>query len=411
MSDSINKKTLKDVDLNNKTVIVRLDFNVPIKDGVISDNKRITAAIDTLMYLLENNCKIIVLSHLSRIKSLDDIKSNKKTLAPVAKELQKLLPYVKVKFSNTNVGQTVIDEVQQLQHREILLLENTRYNDVNENNEITKKESKCDDELGKFWASLADVFVNDAFGTAHRKHASNVGIAQNIETSCIGFLIQKELDNLSKITHNPKRPVVAILGGAKVSDKLQVIHNLIKIADHILICGGMAYTFLKAQGIKIGKSLLEEESLNDAKDILTKAKDKMILSCDFYCAKEFIDQEPIYKTLNEISDDLMGMDIGYETIKKFNDILNNAQTIFWNGPAGVFEFSHYQYGTKAICQTLKDKTKNGAFTLIGGGDSAAAAVALGFNENDFSFISTGGGASLEFIGGETLPGIEEIQDK
>lgn len=411
MSYFANKKTLKDVQLDNKTIIVRLDFNVPIKDGKISDNKRISASVNTLTFLLEHNCKIIILSHLSRIKSLDDIKQNKKTLAPIAKELQTLLPNVNVKFLPTNIGEDVTIAVKTLQPREILLLENTRYNDVNENNEVVKKESKCDHDLGKFWASLADVFVNDAFGTAHRKHASNVGIAQNIKTSCIGFLIQKELENLSKITHDPQKPVVAILGGAKISDKLQVIHNLIKVADHVLICGGMAYTFLKAQGVKIGQSLLEEESIQNAVDILNEAKDKILLPCDFYCAKEFSDQQPIYKRLNEISDDLMGMDVGHETIKRFSSILNNAKTIFWNGPAGVFEFSHYQYGTKSICQILKDKTSNGAFTLIGGGDSAAAAVALGFHETDFSFISTGGGAALEFIGGETLPGIESIQDK
>ncbi len=228
----LNKKTLKDVDLKGKKVIARLDFNVPIKEGKITDTKRIVATLPTLNYLIQNNCKIILLSHLSRIKSTDDIKSGKKSLKLVAEELQRQLPNNKVTFVDASVGQKVVDAANNLKAGEIILLENTRYNDVNENNEVVKKESKCDNELGKFWASLAEVYVNDAFGTAHRKHASNVGIAQNIGTSCIGFLVEKELQNLSKVSENPEKPFVAIMGGAKVSDKLKIVNHLVEIADY-----------------------------------------------------------------------------------------------------------------------------------------------------------------------------------
>lgn len=412
MQDILSKKTLADVILDNKTVIVRVDFNVPIKDGVIQDNKRIAAAIPTIEYLIKHNCKIILLSHLSRIKSIDDIKSNKKSLKPVASELAKLINDVNVTFIPTSTGQLVTDAVKLMKPKDVILLENTRYNDVNANGEVVKLESKCDNNLGKEWASLAEVFVNDAFGTSHRKHASNVGIANNIETSCIGLLIQKEIKNLSRVVNNPVRPVVAILGGAKVSDKLKVIDNLLNIADKILICGGMAYTFLKAQGIDIGTSLYEPEMLDSAKQILAKGSDKINVSIDFMCGETFADVKPIYRTKEQGLAGVMGLDIGKETIKLFTKQLQNAGTVFWNGPCGVFEFNNFQEGTKAICECLKNLTvSHGTFTLIGGGDSATAIVTLGYSENDYSFISTGGGASLEFIEGSPLPGIECIQNK
>ncbi|MDR0675331.1 MAG: phosphoglycerate kinase [Mycoplasmataceae bacterium] len=411
MQNILNKKTLNDIDCNNARVIVRVDFNVPIKDNIVTDRKRIVAALPTIQHLLNNKCKIILLSHLSRIKSLDDIKSNKKSLKPVAEVLQELLPNNDVEFLNVNRGQMVIDAVEKLEPGQILILENTRYCDVNEKGEVVKLESKCDENLGKEWASLASIFVNDAFGTAHRKHASNVGIAQHIPISCIGFLIQKEIVNLSKIAHNPNHPVVAILGGAKVSDKLKVINNLLNIADKVLICGGMAYTFLKTQGVDIGSSLLETEMLDEAKKILTKGKDKIILPQDFRCAPEFADVFPINRTKIQGLNGVMALDIGDQTLLNFGNALIGAQTVFWNGPAGVFEFKNYQSGTKGICSILKKLTEHHhAFTLIGGGDSAAAAVSLGFKEADFSFISTGGGASLEFIEGSPLPGIEVIQN-
>ncbi|MDR0739418.1 MAG: phosphoglycerate kinase [Mycoplasmataceae bacterium] len=408
----LNKKTLLDINCKDERVIVRVDFNVPIKDGKVVDPKRIVAAIPTIKHLLDNNCKVILLSHLSRIKTLDDIKSGKKSLKPVADVLQQLLPNNQVIFLNFNRGRKLITAVEELQHKQILLLENTRYCDVNDAGEVVKLESKCDEQLGKEWASLANIFVNDAFGTAHRKHASNVGIAKHIPTSCIGFLIQKEIENLSKIVHNPQRPVVTILGGAKVSDKLKVINNLLKIADKILICGGMAYTFLKAQGVDIGSSLLETEMLDEAKNILAKGKDKIILPQDFYCAPEFADVLPTIRTVTQGLNGVMGLDIGDQTLINFGSELVGAQTVFWNGPAGVFEFKNFQTGTRGICSILKKLTQHHhAFTLIGGGDSASAAVSLGFKESDFSFISTGGGASLEFIEGATLPGIEAIQNK
>lgn len=412
MQDILSKKTLKDIDFTKKTVIVRVDFNVPIKDGEVQDTKRIVAALPTINRLINNKCKIILLSHLSRIKSLEDIKSNKKSLLPVHKELVKLLPDTKVSFVNASTGQLVKDAVANMSEGDILLLENTRYNDISENGEVTKLESKCDNNLGKEWASLADIFVNDAFGTSHRKHASNVGIANNIATSCIGFLIQNEIENLSKIIINPKKPVIAILGGAKVSDKLKVIKNLLSIADKILICGGMAYTFLKAQGVDIGTSLFEPEMLESANQILAIAKDKLVISSDFMCADSFVDSTPIYKTKEQGLAGVMGLDIGKRTIQSFVNELNKAGTVFWNGPCGVFEFSNFKNGTKAICQCLRDITiSRGTFTLIGGGDSATAVVALGYSEQDYSFISTGGGASLEFIEGSPLPGIECIQNK
>lgn len=294
---------------------------------------------------------------------------------------------------------------------DIILLENTRYNDVNENNEVVKKESKCDNELGKFWASLADVYVNDAFGTAHRKHASNVGIAQNIQTSCIGFLVEKELNNLSKVTENAVHPFVAIMGGAKVSDKLKIVNHLLEIADYVLIGGGMAYTFLKAQGYNIGESLVQDEMIEDAKKILEKGKNKIVLTLDCNCSAKFADLKPEYREIKNGLSGTSGLDIGPKTVDLFKEKLMNAKTVVWNGPMGVFEFSNYSAGTKSVCNILKDITSKGAFTVIGGGDSAAAAVSLGFKESDFSFVSTGGGASLALIEGSPLPGIEAIQNK
>ena len=406
-----NKKTLNDANIASKKVVVRFDFNVPIKDKVITNDKRIQAALPTIKYLLDKKCSIIALSHLGRIKSIDDIRAGTKSLAPVAKRLQELLPNNKVIFEDSTDFAIIVNKAKELQPGQILLLENTRYYDVNENNEVVKYESKNNNELAKFWASLGDYFVNDAFGTAHRAHASNAGIASNIKESCIGFLVEKEVNSISKAIEHPQRPYVAILGGAKVSDKIKVINNLLPKVDKIIICGGMAYTFLAAQGYDIGKSICEPDMFQYAKDMLAKGKDKIVLTLDAVCAKEFADVSGITIDIKDGFKDYQGLDIGDKTIALFNKILDGAKTVVWNGPCGVFEFKNYQKGTYAIAKKLSELTKTGCYTLIGGGDSAAAIKSLGFEESDYSFVSTGGGASLALIEGSTLPGIDKISSK
>ena len=409
--DLLNKKTLNDVNVENKTVIVRFDFNCPVKDGKVTSDKRIRAALPTIKYLLDKNCKIIALSHLSRIKTLEDIKSGKKSLEPVAKRLQELLPETTIKFEPSTEFSTIEDDVKKLQHKQILVLQNTRYYDVDSNGEVVKLESKNKPELAKFWANLADVFVNDAFGTAHRAHASNAGIATNIKDSCVGFLVETELKSILKAIDHPKRPYVAILGGAKVSDKLKVINNLLPTADKVIICGGMAYTFHKALGEDVGRSLLEEDMIDTAKEILAKGKDKIVLTKDCVCNEKFEDTPGQIKAFGEKIGDLEGLDIGPKSIAEFKKVLDDAKTVVWNGPCGVFEFKNYANGTKAVIEKLIEITKKGAYTLIGGGDSAASITALGFNEDDFSFVSTGGGASLALIEGSPLVGLEPIKEK
>mgnify|MGYP004447152641 CR=1 FL=1 len=409
--DLLSKKTLHDVDVTNKTVIVRFDFNCPVKDGIVTSDKRIRAALPTIKFLLEKNCKIVALSHLSRIKTLDDIKSNKKSLEPVAKKLQEILPDVKVKFEPSTDFINVENAVKGMQSKEILVLQNTRYYDVDPEGVVNKLESKNNSELAKFWAGLGDVFVNDAFGTAHRAHASNAGIASIVKDSCVGFLVEEELTKILKAINDPTRPYVAILGGAKVSDKLKVINNLLPNADKIIICGGMAYTFHKALGQDIGHSLLEEDMVPVAKEIMEKGKDKIVLTEDCVCNKAFEDTPGQVIEFGQPFNGLEGLDIGPKSIAKFQNALNGAKTVVWNGPAGVFEFKNYANGTKAIIEKLIEITKQGAYTLIGGGDSAASITALGFNENDFSFVSTGGGASLALIEGSDLVGLAPIKNK
>ena len=359
MSNLTNKKTLRDVNLDNKTVIVRFDFNCPVKDGVVTSDKRIVAALPTIKYLLDHNCKIIALSHLSRIKSLDDINSNRKTLEPVANRLKQLLPDVEIMFETSTDFNVIKDDVKQLKNKQILLLENTRYYDVDKNNNVVKQESKNNAELAKFWASLADVFVNDAFGTAHRAHASNAGIATYIAESCVGFLVEKELESICKAITNPARPYIAILGGAKVSDKLKVINNLLDSADKVIICGGMAYTFHKALGEDIGKSLCEDDMIPTAKEILEKGKDKIVLTIDCICNTKFEDTPGKVMNFGQNFGDLEGLDIGPKSIAKFYEVLDGAKTVVWNGPAGVFEFKNYAAGTKAIIEKLIELTKQG----------------------------------------------------
>ncbi len=397
---NLNKKTLKDIEVNNKKVLVRVDYNVPIKDGKITDDNRINASLKTINFLLAHNAKIILFSHLGRVKSDSDKNAN--SLRPIAVNLAKKLNH-KVLFIPYTNGKILEDAINNMQPKDIILFENTRFEDIN-----NKKESKNNPSLGKYWASLGDVFVNDAFGTAHRSHASNVGIASNIKSSCIGFLIQNELEKLSQAVISPKKPFVAIIGGAKVSDKIGVIDNLLKTADKIIIGGGMTYTFYAAKNIKIGNSLLEKDKVSLAKKYLSANPEKIILPVDSAICKEFKNLAPKYSKDENVDDGYIGLDIGPKTIQLFNDALQGAKTVVWNGPMGVFEFSNYAKGTTAVCESIS-KLKN-AFTIIGGGDSAAAAIQLGY-QNKFSHISTGGGASLEFMEGKKLPGIECIQNK
>lgn len=396
----MNKKTLKDVSLDGKKVIVRFDFNVPITDGSITDDTRIKATLETIKYLKDHNAKIIMLSHLGRVKSEED--KQKKSLAPVAKRLSELAN-CPVTFIDETRGEKLEAAISQLKATDLLLIENTRFEDVD-----GKKESKNDPELGKYWASLGEVFVNDAFGTAHRAHASNVGIATYIADSCIGFLIEKELTMLNKIVENPARPFVAVLGGAKVSDKIDVIKQLLNKADSVIVGGGMAYTFMKALGYSIGSSLVENDKIELAKELIELGKEKLILPVDYIVAPEFKDTQGVNTVDRNIPDDQMGLDIGEATEKLFQSKLSPAKTVFWNGPVGVFEMANFERGTKAICQTLANLKD--AFTLVGGGDSAAAVAKFGY-QDQVSFISTGGGASLEYVEGKPLPGIKAIKNK
>ena len=398
------KKTLKDLDVKGKKVLVRVDFNVPIKDGVITNDNRITAALPTLKYILENGGKVIAFSHLGKVKEEADKAS--KTLAPVAKRLEELLGKP-VKFIPETRGAELEAAVAELKDGEILMFENTRFEDLD-----GKKESKNDPELGKYWASLGDVFVNDAFGTAHRAHASNVGIASNIKESAVGFLVEKEIKFIGGAVDNPERPLVAILGGAKVSDKIGVIENLLDKADKVIIGGGMMFTFLKAEGKNTGSSLLEADKVELAASLIKKAKEKnveLLLPIDTVVAKEF-KNDTEFKTVSvdAIEDGWMGLDIGEASIKLFSDALVGAKTVVWNGPMGVFEMENFAKGTIGVCKAIAELSD--AKTIIGGGDSAAAAIQLGFADK-FSHISTGGGASLEYLEGKVLPGVDAISEK
>ncbi|WP_413488349.1 phosphoglycerate kinase [Carnobacterium divergens] len=392
------KKVVTDLDLKDKKVLVRADFNVPMKDGVITNDNRIVAALPTLEYILEQNGKVIVFSHLGKVKTEED--KADKTLRPVAERLSELLGKP-VTFVPETRGAELEKAIADMKDGEVVMFENTRFEDID-----GKKESKNDPELGKYWASLGDVFVNDAFGTAHRAHASNVGIASNLE-SAAGFLMEKEIKFIGGVVENPDRPLVAILGGAKVSDKIGVIENLLKVADKVLVGGGMTYTFYAAQGKEIGKSLVETDKINLAKSLLESANGKLILPVDSVCATEFSNDVPT-EIHEAIPANMMGLDVGPKTVELFTKELQGAKTVVWNGPMGVFEMSNFAKGTIGVCEAiakLKDAT-----TIIGGGDSAAAAMQLGFAD-DFTHISTGGGASLEYLEGKVLPGVDSISDK
>lgn len=397
------KKIVSDLLVKDKKVLIRVDFNVPIKDGVITDDNRIVEALPTIKYLLENGAKLIAFSHLGKVKTEEDKKT--KSLKIVSEKLSKLLNK-EVKFIPNTRGKELEDAISNLKSGEILMFENTRFEDID-----GKKESGNDKELGKYWASLGDLFVNDAFGTAHRAHASNVGIAENIGegNSAVGFLVEKEIKFIGEAVDKPSRPFIAILGGAKVSDKIGVIDNLITKADYILIGGAMMFTFLKSQGKNVGKSLVEDDKIDLAKQLLEKSSGKIILPVDTVVAETF-SNDADYKSVNveNIPDNFMGLDIGEKTISLFNSYIKNAKTIIWNGPMGVFEMSNFAKGTIGICESIS--RVDDCITVIGGGDSAAAAISLGYRDK-FSHISTGGGASLEYLEGKELPGIKSISNK
>ena len=384
-------KRINEMNLKNKKVIIRVDFNVPLdKNLKIVDDNRIKESLTTIKYCLDNNCKIILLSHLGKVKKESDKVT--KSLKPVATRLSELLNQ-EVKFIPATRGNLVSDAVNNMQDKDIILLENTRFEDLD-----GKKESGNDPELAKFWASLGEVFINDAFGTCHRAHASNVGISKYIKESCLGFLVLKELDNLLPIIKEPERPFVVILGGAKIVDKIGTIKNLVNIADYILIGGAMAYTFLKAKGIETGKSLIDEESLAFCKEMLDKTN-KIILPIDHVKSLDMESDE--YLIGDNINSEEIGLDIGPKTIELFKSYLEKAKTCFWNGPMGYYEKAIYQKGTKALCEIISNLSIT---SVVGGGDTASCVINMGYKDK-FTHVSTGGGASLELLEGKELPGI------
>lgn len=395
----MSKKTVRDIDLKNKKVFVRCDFNVPLdENGNITDNRRIVGALDTIKYLLEQNCKVILCSHLGRPKG--EVKPEF-SLAPVAKELSKLLGK-EVKLAKDVIGESAKELTSNMKDGDVVLLENVRFD---------SREEKNDSEFSKELASMAEIFVNDAFGTAHRAHSSTAGIAEYLP-AVSGFLIEKELKFLGSALENPQRPFIAILGGKKVSDKIGVINSLLEKVDTLIIGGAMSYTFFKAQGYNVGDSICELDKLDLAKELMAKAKEKgvkLMLPVDTKLGKEF-DPNTETKIANwkEIPDGWMGLDIGPETIKEYVKELESAKTVIWNGPVGLFEYDKFAEGTKSIAEKLA--SLNDAVTIIGGGDSAAAVEKMGLSDK-FTHISTGGGASLEFLEGKKLPGIECLQDK
>lgn len=389
-------KTIKDLNIDGKKVIIRCDFNVPIKDGKIVDDTRIKGALETIKYCLERDSKVILLSHLGRVKEESDLKKN--DLSLVASRLAELLKQ-DILFSEETRGEELEDTINSMEEGTVLLIQNTRYEDLD-----GKKESGNDPELGKYWASLGDVFINDAFGTAHRAHASNVGIATHLP-SAAGFLIEKEINALKELD-DPAHPFVVVLGGAKVSDKIGVIENLVTKADKILIGGGMAFTFLKAEGYEIGKSLLDEENIDFCKKVLSKYKDKIVLPIDFAVTNEYTNDEKYrLKSIEDISTDEMGLDIGENTLSLFENILETAKIVIWNGPLGVYEFSKYKVGTDKLLKYVVD---NNIKTILGGGDIVAAATTAKLKDKVYH-ASTGGGATLEYLEGKELPGIEIIK--
>ena len=403
------KKIVSDLNVKGKKVLIRVDFNVPMKDGKVADDTRIKAALPTIQYVIENGGRAIVFSHLGRVKSAEDIKKN--DITPVAKRFEELIGKP-VKFVNATRGAELEAAAAALKDGEILMFANTRNEDFDvESGKEVKLESKNNAELGAYWASLGDVFVNDAFGTAHRAAASNVGIASNVKETASGFLLAKEIKFIGGAVDEPVRPYVAILGGSKVSDKIGVINALLDKADKVLVGGAMMFTFLKAEGYDVKASRCEdEEFVNLAKELLAKANGKIVLPVDAVVNKAFEDVPGTAKAIDAFEDGDMGLDIGPKTLELFAKELAGAKTVVWNGPMGVFEMKNYAAGTIGVCELLAKLTAEGASTIIGGGDSAAAAEQLGY-ASKVSHISTGGGASLEYLEGKVLPGIACVNDK
>ena len=399
------KLTVEDLPLEGTKVLMRVDFNVPIKDGVVGDDNRIVAALPTIKYVIDHGGRAILFSHLGRIKKEEDKPGL--SLRPVAERLSNLLNKP-VTFVPVTEGKQLEDAIDNMKNGDVLLVQNTRYEDVKDG-EYVKRESGNDPELGKYWASLGDVFVNDAFGTAHRKHASNVGIATNMPgKAAAGYLMEKEIKFLGDAVDNPERPFVAILGGAKVSDKIGVIDNLLDKADKIIIGGGMAYTFYAAKGIKVGNSLVEKDKIDVAKQILDKAGDKLVLPIDNVVADKFNNDADTKVVEGDIDDGWMALDVGPKSVEEFKNVLKDAKTVVWNGPMGVFEMPNFAKGTLEIGKFLGTLTD--ATTIVGGGDSTAAVKELGVADK-LTHISTGGGASLTYLEGNELPGIAAISDK
>ena len=399
------KLTVADLQLEGKKVLMRVDFNVPVKDGVVGDDNRIVAALPTLKYVLDHKGKAILFSHLGRIKKEEDKPGL--SMRPVAEKLSNLLNKP-VTFVPVTRGAQLEEAIDQMQDGDVLVVQNTRYEDVIDG-EYVKHESGNDPELGKYWASLGDVFVNDAFGTAHRKHASNVGIATNMPgKAAAGFLMEKEIKFLGDAVDNPVHPFVAILGGAKVSDKIGVITNLLAKADKIIVGGGMAYTFKAAKGEKVGNSLVEQDKIDLAKDLLAKAEGKLVLPVDDVVADKFANDADSKVVEGDIEDGWMGLDIGPKSVELFKNTLADAKTVVWNGPMGVFEMPNFAKGTLEVGKFLG--TLSDATTIVGGGDSTAAAKQLGIADK-LTHISTGGGASLTYLEGQPLPGIMALSEK
>lgn len=395
------KLTLKDVELKGKTVLMRVDFNVPIEDGKITDDNRIVQALESINFVTNAGAKLILTSHLGRPAGEPDPEFS---LKPVAEHLKTLVD-TPVHFAKDCIGEESDTVIQKAKMGEIVLLENVRFH---------SEEKKNDPEFAKKLASNADLFVNDAFGSSHRAHASVAGVTEFLQPAVSGFLLEKEIRYLEESVNNPKRPFVAILGGAKVSDKIGVIENLLSKVDTIIIGGGMTYTFFRAQGLEIGKSLVEDDKVDLAKELIEKAEKagvKFMLPIDSVIAKEFSnDAEHKVVDSDEIEPDWMALDIGPQSSIAFGNQIKNAQTVLWNGPMGVFEMSNYADGTNSVAQSLVEATRNGATTIIGGGDSAAAIKKAGL-ENEVSHVSTGGGASLEYLEGKELPGVVALTDK
>ncbi len=386
------KKTIKDYEYTGKKVIIRCDLNVPIKDGHITDETRIKESLESINYLINHNAKVIVMSHLGKVKTEEDKKEN--TLYPVYLKLKKYLN-TKVYFSKETKGSLLEDMVDSLKEKEVLLVENTRYEDV-----PNKLESTCDESLSKYWAGLADIFIDDAYGASHRAHASNVGIAKYLPNA-VGFLVEKEITKIDNVLKENTHPYTVIMGGKKISDKIIVIDNLIKKCDYLLVGGGMCFTLLKASGYNVGMSIVDDENIKYSKNLLKNYEDKIILPIDI------VTKDNKIKDISDMQDEDIGYDIGPKTIEKFSAILSKSKRVIVNGPMGVFEEKPFDNGTKEIYKCLKE---NKVKTLIGGGDSAASVNTLGFG-NDFYHISTGGGATLEYLSGKTLPGIEIIDNK